>query len=246
MNEKYFLEKYLWPSGDRLDRAFTLRLPDIKGLKNCGDFIVQCEHEDTFSTNILTKYESETLGIRLIELYKNTQNKVSGLFVRLVGTMNIVKIGYPRVSLDAPVSNVNLFTQQRSDITTRTFVSLPQATPEQSRIFFEQLTKDARAAGISFQERHLDFLPAFWGSTFQAESDGANLDMIHKLRDGAWNAYNLVLDRTKGKANFDYRPIQENIIFASSGREHLMFQKMGLSVPVEAQAAFFSVMVAGL
>ncbi len=55
MNEKDFLENYLWPSGDRLDRTFTHPLPNIEGLKKCGDFIVQCEHEDTFSTNIIKK-----------------------------------------------------------------------------------------------------------------------------------------------------------------------------------------------
>jgi hypothetical protein len=33
------------------------------------------------------------------------------------------------------------------------------------------------------------------------------------------------------------------MVFAISAREHLMFKKMGLSVPVEAQAAFFSAMI---
>ena len=83
MNEKDFLENYLWPSDDRLDRTFTHPLPNIEGLKKCGDFIVQGEHEDTFQTSIITKYESETVGVRLIEIYKNTQNKVTGVFYRL-------------------------------------------------------------------------------------------------------------------------------------------------------------------
>ncbi len=110
MNEKDFLEKYLWPSGDRLDRTFTHPVPNIEGLKKCGDFIVQCELEDTFSTNIMTKYESDLSGLTVKEVYKNTQNKVTGAFVRLVGTMNIVKNGYHRASLDAPITNVNLVT----------------------------------------------------------------------------------------------------------------------------------------
>ena len=86
MNEKDFLENYLWPSDDRLDRTFTHPLPKIEGLKKCGDFIVQCEHEDTFSTNIMTKYESNTSGVRLVDVYKCSENKVTGVFVRLVGT----------------------------------------------------------------------------------------------------------------------------------------------------------------
>ena len=53
MNEKDFLDNYLWPSGDKLDRTFTHALPNIEGLKKCGDFIVQSEHEDTFSANIM-------------------------------------------------------------------------------------------------------------------------------------------------------------------------------------------------
>ena len=32
----------------------------------------------------------------------------------------------------------------------------------------------------------------------------------------------------------------KNIIFHNARAEHLLFQKAGLSVPVEAQAAFFS------
>ena len=60
MNEQNFIEKYLWPSEDKLDRTFTFPLPDIEGLKNCGDFIIQCQLEDTFSTNIITKYESDS------------------------------------------------------------------------------------------------------------------------------------------------------------------------------------------
>ena len=79
-----------------------------------------------------------------------------------------------------------------------------------------------------------------------AESKGANLDLIHQLRDFAWGAYKRVIEETKERPSFSYKPIQENAIFNSSGREHLMFGKMGLSVPVEAQAAFFSVLVSGI
>ncbi len=96
MSEKDFITNYLQPSDNRLDRTFTHPLPpDIEGLKKCGDFIVQGELEDTFSTNIIRKYVSDTAGIKLVEVYKNTQNKVTGVFIRLVGTMSLVKNGYP-------------------------------------------------------------------------------------------------------------------------------------------------------
>jgi len=243
MNEKDFLENYLWPSGDRLDRTFTHPLPDIEGLKKCGDFIIQCEHEDTFSTNIMTKYVSDTSGVRLVEIYKNTQNKVTGIFVRLVGGLSMVKNGYPRVSLDAPILNVNPATGERGDIITRMHITMPQGDPEQRKIFFDYLSEQAKEAGISYQERQSDVSPDFWGPGWMAESKGVNLDMFRKLRDYAWNSYKRVIEQTKEKLPFDYRPLQEYMIFDVSKREHLMFKKMGLSVPVEVQAAFFSVMV---
>ncbi len=246
MSEKDFLEKYLWPSGDRLDRTFTFPLPEIEGLKKCGDFIIQCEVEDTFSTNIITKYESDTLGITMKDLYKNTQNKVTGVFVRLVGGMNIVKNGYPRVSLDAPILNVNPFTGEREDIITRMYITLAQADPEQRKVFFDHLGEQAKDAGISYSEMVWDKRPDFWGPVWTAETKGVNLNMFGKLRDYAWSSYKRVIEQTKEKLPFDYRPLQEYMIFDVSSREHLSFKKMGLSVPVEAQAAFFSAMAPGM
>jgi hypothetical protein len=79
-----------------------------------------------------------------------------------------------------------------------------------------------------------------------AEVKGVNLDMIRQLRDYLWNSYKRVIDQTKEKLPFDYRPWQEFMIFDVSKRENLMFKGMGLSVPVEAQAAFFSVLVSGV
>jgi hypothetical protein len=243
MNEKDFLENYLWPSGDKLDRTFTHPLPDIEGLKKCGDFIVQSEYEDTFSTNIMAKYVSDTLGIRLVEVYKNNQNKVTGTFLRLVGTMVMVKDGYPRVSIDAPIANVNARTGKREDITTRAYISLNLASDEQRGIFFNHLREQAKAAGISYVETVPDTQPDFAGLRWMAEAKGVNLDMIRHLRDCLWNSYKRVIDQTNEKILFDYRPWQEYMIFDVARRENLMFKGMGLSVPVEAQAAFFSVLV---
>ena len=243
MNEKDFLENYLWPSGDRLGRTFTHPLPDIEGLQKCGNFIVQSEHEDTFSTNIMAKYVSDVLGVRLIEVYKNNQNKATGVFLRLVGTMSLVKNGYPRVSIDAPIANVNSRTGEREDITTRTFISLTMADPEQRKIFFDHLREQAKAAEISYTETIPETRPDFAGLRWMAESKGANLGLIKQLRDYLWNSYKLVIEQTKEKIPFDYRPWQEYMIFDVSRRENLMFKGMGLSVPVEAQAAFFSVIV---
>jgi hypothetical protein len=249
MNEKDFLENYLWPSADRLDRTFTHTVPNIEGLKKSGDFIVQSEVGDTFSTNIITKYVSDTLGVRLIDVSKNSQNKVTGVFVRLVGTMSLVKNGYPFLVLDAPITNVSLQISEEveivkvEDIATTVFILLPQADSEQRKIFSSSYTELAKEAGISYSEREVTQLADFWGTVWMAESKGIDFDIIQKLRDIAWNSYKRVIDETKAKLPFDYRPFQEHMIFDTAKREHLSFERKGLSVPVEAQAAFFSVMV---
>jgi hypothetical protein len=246
MNEKDFLENYLWPSDDRLDRTFTHPLPNIEGLKKCGDFIVQGELEDTFSTNIMTKYESDTLGIRLVEVYKNSQNKATGFFVRLVGTISLVKTGYPFLLLDAAVRNVSRLAPEREDIATRVAIHLPQADSEQKKIFFERLSEQAKEAGISYGDMGLEPPTDFWGTIWLGEAKGVDLDLIRQLRNYAWNCYKGVIEQTKGKTPFDYRPMQEEMIFNAARREHLGFNRRGLSVPEEAQAAFFSVMVSGV
>jgi len=246
MNEKDFLENYLWPSDDRLDRTFTYPLPNIEGLKKYGDFIVQCELEDTFSTNIMTKYESDTLGVRLVEVYKNSQNKVTGVFGRLVGTLSLVKTGYPFLLLDAAITNVNLFTSEREDIATTVALHLPQVDPEQRRNILNSFSELAKEAGVLCREREALDPCDFWGPMWLAESKGANLDMIRQLRDHAWSCYKRLIEQTKEKTPFDYRPVQELMIFNTARREHLGFERKGLSVPVEAQAAFFSVLVSGV
>jgi hypothetical protein len=246
MNTNGFLADYLWPSLDKLDRTFTHLLPESVGLIKCGDFIIQCELEDTFSTNIITKYESDTSKIILKEVYKNTQNKVTGDFVRLVGTMSIVKMGYPFLVLDAGVQNSNPFTAEREDITTRISVHLPQADSVQRKIVFHNLSEQAEKTGTSCQEKHFDQLPDFWGTMWLIESKGIDLPIINQFRNRALLTYKGLIEETKGRTPFDYRPMQEYFIFNVARLEHLSFTKKGLSVPVEAQAAFFSVLVSGV
>ena len=87
------------------------------------------------------------------------------------------------------------------------------------------------------------YLPVFWGPIWLGESKGIDLDMIRRRRDYAWFSYKQLAEQIKEKSPFDYKPVQEHMIFGASRSEHLMFKKMGLSVSAEAQAAFFSVMV---
>jgi hypothetical protein len=243
MDKKDFLKNYLWPSEDKLDRSFTFPLPKIEGLKKHEQFIVQCEQEDTFSTNIISKYESAILGVTVKEVYKNTQNKVTGVFVRLVGTMSIVKNGYPRLSLDAPITNVSLLSADKEGLKTRVFIMLPQADPEQRKIFSGSLTQQAKADSIALQEFATPDRADFWGAIVVSETKGADFDTIRKVRELAWNAYKRVITETRAKIPFDYRPFQEHMVFDTAQRESGSFKIKGLDVPIEAQAAFFSVTI---
>lgn len=240
MSEKDFINNYLQPSDNRLDNTFTHPLPDIEGLKKCGDLIVQGELEDTFSTNIIRKYVSDTAGIKLVEVYKNTQNKVTGVFIRLVGTMSLVKNGYPFLFLDAAVSNVSPLTAEREDINTRVALHLPQAAPEQKKIFFNLFNEQAKENGISYKTGETDKLPDYWGPIWSTESKRFDLSIIMQLREYASSAYKRLIEQTREESSFDYKPMQEHLAFNISMSEHLLFKKLGLSVPAESQAAFFS------
>lgn len=246
MDEAAFISDYLQPSTVRLDRRFTHPLPDIPGLTEAGQFIIQAELENTYSINIIRKYFSAPAGLRLVEVYKNTQNRVTGNFVRLVGTLSLVREGYPFMLLDAAIRNVSNVTGQREELNTRVAIHLPQADPAQRRIFFDHIEEIAGEELIDHQSLQPDTVPPFWGPVWLAQAGGVSFDLIRSLRDTACHTYRHVIVETPGRNPFDYRPLQEHNFFATSRREHHTFQKMGLSVPTEAQAAFFSIMVSGL
>ncbi|MCX5896374.1 MAG: hypothetical protein NTZ51_11160 [Proteobacteria bacterium] len=240
-----FIKNYLKPSADGLDRSFTVPLPDSAGLQPCGEFIVQGKLDNTTSTNIISKFESGT-GIRVVEVYKNTEDAMKGIFIRLVGTLSLVRKGYPFLFLDAAVSNLNVRTAQRDEVSTRVALHLPQADSTQRKIFFDSLNQQAEKAGMVHDSREIEALPQFWGPLWSARSEGIDFDLITSLRSCAWTSYESLCRQTRQKADFDYRPVQQQMVFKNSQAEHHLFKKMGLSVPAEAQAAFFSVLVAGV
>jgi len=246
MDEQDFIENYLHPSDDRLDQRFVHPMPVDADLKKSGEFIVQCQHEETFSTNIITKYIREESGIRLIEVYKNTQHKEEGIFVRLLGTWCLVKKGYPVIFLDAAVSNISPITAQREVITTRVAVHLPQANDEDRGIIFDLLTEKANELGFVCRALKPETLPEFWGPIWLGESKKFDPDAVRELRNKVWQGYCSLTEKTEENPSFDYKPVKEHMVFNNSRAEHLLFKKMGMSVPVEAQAAFFSAMVSGL
>jgi hypothetical protein len=245
LDHELFIKNYLKPSADGLDRSFTLPLPEISGLKPCGEFIVQGHHDETFSTNIITKFESDT-GFRLVEVYKNTEDLRQAIFLRLVGTISLVKKGFPFLFLDAAVANLDPRTARKVELSTRVAIHLPQSESEHKKIFYDLLNRDVERAGCAYECRELEALPPFWGPLWSTRATGVNLEIIKTLRSIAWAAYDRLCAQTKQNQDFDYRPVQQQMVFKNSQAEHHLFKKMGLSVPAEAQAAFFSVLVAGV
>ena len=246
MDKKDFLENFLQPSGANLNQGFTHPLPDIEGLTERGCFIIQSELEDTFSTNIIRKYVSDISGVIVKEVYKNTQNKKTGAFVRLVGTIGYVKNGYPRLVVDAPISNVKLLSGERNDLETKVYIVFPQANAEQKRLVFQKVQEQVEKDGISLIERKSGTEPDNPPSTCFAESDGIDFSLIEKLRNHAWQAYKYLIQQTEPQKNFDYKPMLHERIFNTSRKEALSFSNKGLSVPAEVQAAFFSVTTSGI
>ena len=240
MIKNNFMDGFMAPSTSQLDRSFLIPLPDIPGLKKCGDFIIQSELDETFSTNIISKYATPDQDLRLVEVYKNTEQRATGSFIRLAGTLSLVKRGYPVMFLDAAITNVSLQTGRRDNLKTRLAVHLPQGTDEQRELLFRQLKLAADRDCLACRDLRIDAMPAFWGHIWLAERDEFRPDMIRTVRDCAGDAYQHMVKSTRSQEPFDYIPMQQHIIFHNARAEHLLFQKAGLSVPVEAQAAFFS------
>ena len=246
MEEDYFIEHYLKPSASGLDKEFTLPLPDIPGLKKSGTFIVQGSLDTTVSTNIIAKHVSDPAGVRCVEVYKNTEDKVTGRFIRLVGTLSLVKKGYPFLFLDAAVSNISFTTGQIEGLSTRVAIHLPQADSSMRDMFFDTLRTQAESAGLTSTTRVIESMPAFWGPLLSVHNEGITLDVIRTLRNGAWKSYERYCSQARDNSDFDYMPVQHQMILKTSQAEHHFFKKMGLSVAAEAQAAFFSVLAANL
>jgi hypothetical protein len=246
MSDRNFIEDYLKPSEDHLDRNFTHPLPPIPGLEKGSEFIVQGKLKDTFSTNIIHKYVSESTGISLIDVYKCSQHAKDGQFVRLVGTMRVVKSGFPALFLDAAVTNINPFTQQREEVTTRVLIHLPQASNKQREIIVGKLNEMADKDSVTHKEVPIPHMPEYWGNIWLAESKKLDMELIEKIRNIVGESYVTISKETDKDETIDYTPVKNQMAFTTSKKEHELFKKMGLTVDLEAQAGFFSVMTAGM
>lgn len=245
MNEQLFLDSYLKPSDERLDKSFTHPLP-FEGLEKRGEFIIQGKLEDTFSTNIVYKYEHESKKLRLIDVYKCTQHVKEGIFVRLVGTMSLVRSGFPFLFLDAAVTNVSPLTQEREDVTTRVVIHMPQARDAQRDMVFDTLKAKAEKEDISYKSLSIPHMPDFWGPIMLFESKALDLQLIEEMRNLAGGEYVALIDKTEANKEIDYTAVKTHMVNTTSKNEGMLFSKMGFTVPEEAQAAFFSLMTGGV
>jgi len=241
MDNELFIKDYVRPSAGGLNSQFTLPLPD-SALEKTGEFIVQSHCQSTYSTNIIMRYERPTDGVRLVEVYKSSQNMDSGKFVRLVGTMALLKKGYPFLFLDAAVSNINMQTGEEADLGTRMAIHMPQADDGARQALMDNLSGQAEAAKLSCGTVSIDALPPFWGPLWHVRSDGLALETIEQVRGFAWNSYLQYCEKADAVEGFDYMPVQQQMVIKNAQAEYGQFVRMGLDVPAEVQAAFFSVL----
>jgi hypothetical protein len=235
MSDDAFLVQYLKPGAIGVKPPFRFALPRIPGLKADGEGLLHFEQGDT-------RYRSDQPRLSLRELYKNTQHRKTGAFVRLVGPLSFTLAGYPGVSMDCPVMNVDPATGQKAPLSTRVVVHLPLASRRQSDLFMEGLRERALADNFTAEIRQFDRLPAWWGPFAVFQQRGLQLEMIQRLRDHAWGAYEAMSAQTPSNPAFNYRPFQEYMVFDTARREHGIFAAMGLAVAQESQMAFFSAM----
>ncbi len=245
MDAHTFTATYIKPSEAFLDETFRLPLPDAD-FTHQADFIVQSRCGSTVSTNLISKYRHPESGVRMVEVYKNSQNE-TGIFVRLLGTLALVKKGWPCLFLDAAVANVNPRSAAQEPLNTRAAVHMPGAADSARAQLFSMLTArctDSRFTGSGTID--IAALPSFWGSLWFVRKPGFAPDMLTLLRAAVWDYYAHHCLHMPPDTDIDYTRVQQQMILKNSAAEYQSFLNMGLAVPIEAQAAFFSVLVTGI
>lgn len=234
-----FIKNYIRPIDAKVNNNYTYPLPE--GYTKTSDMIIQAEVGDCFSTNILSTHENAA-GINVGVTYKNSQNKVTGKFIRLNGTASAVKYGYPSLRTDFPILNVNTKTGEIIPIYSFCVMMLPQASAEQFDVFFDCISEKITALGmIPPTPASNPTLPVWWGPIVNIKWDGIDIDKSKTFRDIALSCYEDVVAQTDEVPDFDYRPLQERMIFDQSKSErHLFADILGIDVPVAAQRAFFA------
>lgn len=234
-----FIKNYIWPTDATVNKHYTYPLPD--SFAKTADFIIQSEVGDSFSTNIIRTCMNDD-GVYVNETYKNSQNTVTGKFVRLNGSTSAVKYGYPSLRTDFPIINVNTATGDIVPINSFATLMLPQGSQEQWDIFFTCLADKIEEAGMARPTPIVNpTLPPWWGPLVMVRWNGIDIEKSQMLRDITLSCYEEVLNQTDSVQDFDYRPLQERMIFDQAKSErHLFADILGIDVPAAIQQAFFA------
>jgi hypothetical protein len=236
-----YTENYCPAINHFLKKEFIIPLPECNDFDKTGEFIVQGVSEDTVSTNIIFTYKNSRHGAKITEVYKNTQNSETGAYIKLLGTLGILVYGYPFLFLDAAVSNISPLTARQEPVTTRIAVHIPQSTEWQRNNTFKILDSGNYGLRASVSRISPDTLPPFWGPLWLVQQEGLHIDMIRSVRDKVWDAYKKIKEKCE-PSTYNYPLVREYMTTGHAEAEHGLFKRMGLSVAVEAQAAFFSIL----
>ena len=158
-----------------------------------------------------------------------------------MGTMSLYKHGFPFVFLDAALSNVNPFTAQPEALTTRVMIHAPQTDTQQQNILFDKLGEAVQNTDIETNLISHKSMPDFWSRIWLAKVPRLDLQLIRTLRDHTWSVYEMIVERSKEDPHFDYAPVRNHLKINQSQSEHLLFKKLGFTVPQKTQAAFFDI-----
>lgn len=234
-----FVTGFLRPAAWELAPCYLHRPPRVPGLEQVGSCIVQGEQGTSFSTSVIHRHQSRQASVSLVDVYKNTENKVSGRFVRLLGTMALRQKDRPLVFVDAAVTNVNPHTGEDEALTTRVVVHHPQAEPSRRQRLYDSLSAMADSLGVPAKAASGKAFPDFWGEIWLMKVEGLQMEAIAAARDQVWAVTN-DSDESGLNAFCDTREVREFLIFEQAQAEHELFAKMGLEVPLGVQSAFFS------
>ena len=242
MKTQDFIDGFIPPGGAELAERFMVPLPAVDGLTLQYRFRLQACRGDIWSAAQVDAYRGLDGALRLVDVYRNTQHRRSGLFVRLVGTMGLIVRGCPFVFLEATVSNVSPVTAAAEPLTTRVVAHFPQAAEAVRWELFDALRTAAAGCRGECREVSAPTLPAFWGPLLVVTVPGLKSVLIRDVRRRLARWYCASVTEMLQDAAPDYRAVQDQMIYCSSRAETRMFARMGLDLPCAAQAALFTIL----
>lgn len=211
-------------------------------LECAGTYSITSTCGDTVAEQTIKEYRDEEKQMTKNIIEKETRNK-SGTSVKLIGSTFTFTEGYPPFLFDAVLLTLNekkttLFNAFLCSVTSRGHMD----------IFNEAVEKSLDGVAFSSfrdDESTPDFIkkafPEFMRRCgFTAQKEGEHIDFLEKLKEAAAGAYEKVMSAPPSPC-----PVDELRSFMTdelSQNEHMLFAKLGLSVPTKCQKAMFTLM----